>query len=130
MVTYYLLFNLFPIFTPLSHVPKHTRLNKIYISTSKYSLSEVNFSPSWSNTLVNIPLDAMADFSVLFTMLTDNIPFNPGRHMVVPFILVPINLQAQYQVRYSKRVHTATNTFQAQRKSHNCMLPQVSSDIH
>ena len=36
--------------------------------------------------------------------------------MVVPFMLVPIHLQAQYQARGGKRGQIETNKFQTKRK--------------
>ena len=85
MVSDYLLFHLFPIFSPLPYGPKSTRFNKIHISTRKYSLSEISFSPSRINTLGDILLGTMADSTLCFTMLTNNICFNPTPHMVVTF---------------------------------------------
>ena len=95
-------------FSLLLHVPKITRLGKIYISTSKSYLSEVNFSPRWINTLGHILMDTMADSPVWFIMITNIIYYNPIPHMVVPFLLVPIHIQAQCQSREKKRGHTAT----------------------
>ena len=85
MVTDDLLFRLFPTLSPLPHEPKSTRLNKIYISTWNSSLSEINFSSIWINTLGNILLDTMADYPLCFTIITNNISSNPFHHIVVPF---------------------------------------------
>ena len=64
-----ILFHLFPNFSSLIYGPKSTRLGKIYISTCKSLLSEVNVSWIWKSNLVNILLDNMADSPVWFTML-------------------------------------------------------------
>ena len=76
MVSYDLLFHSFTNFYPLPHGPKIIRLNKIYISTRKSSLSEVNFSPIWINTLVNLLLDTMNYSPVWFIIITNNISSN------------------------------------------------------
>ena len=120
---------IFTTFSPFPHGPKSTRLDKINFSTSKSSLSEVNFSPRWRNTIGRLLLDTMADSPVCFTIITNNISSNPIYHMVVSFLLVPIHLQGKYQEKDSKRGQTATKKFQAQRKKWNWMLPQISSDI-
>ena len=64
MVSKYLLFHLFPTFYPLPHGPKRTRLNKIHISTGKYSLLEENFSPRRRNNIGHILLYIMDDYPV------------------------------------------------------------------
>ena len=89
MVTDDLLFNLVCTFSPLLYGPKSTRLNKIYISTRKSSLSEVNFSPIWINTIVHILMYTMDDYPVWFTMLTNIIYYNPIPYMGVPFFFFP-----------------------------------------
>ena len=99
MVSYDLLLHLFPTFDPITHGPKLTRLNKIHISTNKSSLLEVNFSPMWRNTLGHLLLDTMYYSPVLFTMLANNLSFNPSPNMVVPFLLVPLYLQEKFQER-------------------------------
>ena len=85
MVTDDLSFNLICNFSPLLYGSKSTRLNKIYISTRKSYLSEVNFSPIWINNLVHILLETMNDYPVLFTMLANIINYNPIPYMVVLF---------------------------------------------
>ena len=85
MVTDYLLFNFFITFSTLTYGQKSTRLNKIYISTRKSSLSEGIFIPVWINTLVHILLDTMYDSPVWFTMLANIIYYNPIPYMVVSF---------------------------------------------
>ena len=70
-------------------------LTKIHISTNKSYLSEIIFG--------NILLDSIADYPVFFTVLTKIIVFSPIPHMVVPFILIPVKLQAQFQARESNR---------------------------
>ena len=59
----------------------------------------------------------MDDSIVWFTILTNNISSNPSPHMVVPFLLVPLNLQSQCQAMESKRGHTTNYQFQAQSKA-------------
>ena len=85
MVSYDLLLHLFPTFSPLTHGPKITRLDKIHISTRKSSLSEVNTSPMWINTIGYIPLKIMYDYPVFFTMIANNLSSNTIPNMVVPF---------------------------------------------
>ena len=96
MVKYDLLFHLFPNFYPLSYGPKITRLNKIYISTRKSSLSEVKCIPIWINTIGRILLDIMAYSPVCFTILTNNIYYNPTTHMVVPFLFFSSTLTRKF----------------------------------
>ena len=76
MVTYDILFNLLPNFDTLMDGPKMTRLNKIYILTRKYFLTEVNLKLIWINNLGNILLENMDDSQVLFTMFTNTISSN------------------------------------------------------
>ena len=90
MVTDDILFHFFPTFDHLPYGPKITRIIKIYIATSKSSLSEVNFSTSWINTLGHILLDTTADFPVCFKIITNIIYSDLSPRMVVPFILVPL----------------------------------------
>ena len=116
IVSDYLLFHLFPTFSPIPHGLKTTRLRKIYILTRNSSLSEENFSPSWRNTLGSLLLDTISGSPVLFTMFP-NINFNISPQMMVPFILVPLYWLAQCQSRERERVQTRTNIFQAQSKS-------------
>ena len=117
MVTNDILFHLFPTFAPPPHGLKITRLRKIYISTCKSSLSEVNFIPIWRNTLGHILLDKMSDSLSWFIILTDIIYSNPSPYMVVPFILFLLHWKSQCQAKESKRGQTATKKFQAQRKA-------------
>ena len=85
MVSYDLLFHLFPTFDRLPHVPKGTRLKKIHISTRKFFIIEGNFSPGWINTLGHLILDTMSNSPMCFTMLTNTFPSNQIPHMVDPF---------------------------------------------
>ena len=117
MISDDLLFYLFTNFSPLPHGPKITRLLKIQIPTWKYPLSEVNVSPRWVNTLGHVLLESMADYPVCFTMITNIISSYPSPHMVVPFVLVPLDWQSQYQARYGKRGQTTTQKHEAQIKS-------------
>ena len=77
----------FPTFSPLPHGPKSTRLDKIYISTKKFSLSEAIIIRAWINTFGNLLLETMADSPVWFTILTNDISSNPIPHMLVPFFV-------------------------------------------
>ena len=97
-----LLLHLFTTFAPLLQVPKSTRLRKSYISTWKYSLLELNFSPICRNTLGRILLDTMADSPVCFTIINNFMTYNPSPHMVVPFILVLLHWKSQCQLRERK----------------------------
>ena len=54
----------FPLSSTLPYVPKSTRLRNIYISTWNSSLIEVNFSPSWRNTLESLLMDTIDDSPV------------------------------------------------------------------
>ena len=94
MVTEDLLFHFFPRFSPLPHRLKSTKLIKIYISTRNYSLSKVNLSIKWRNTLGKILLEIMDESPVWFTTITNIISSNPSPHIVVPFILVSLHWQA------------------------------------
>ena len=89
----------------------------MYISTWKSYVPEGNFSPNCINTLGHLLLDTMADSLVCVKILTNIISSNPSPHMVVPFILVTLHRQPQFQAKERKRGHTATNKLQAQRKS-------------
>ena len=91
MVSDYLLFLFFTIFLPLPHGPKITRLNKIYISTSKSHLSEINVSPIWRITLGHLLLKTLAESPVCSTIITNNISSVIIYHMVVEFIFAPIH---------------------------------------
>ena len=71
--------------SPLLNGLKRTRLNKIQISTSKSSLSEVNFSSSWRNTLVHILLEYIAESPMLFTVINTIITSDPIPYMLVTF---------------------------------------------
>ena len=82
MVPYDRLFHFFTIY-PLPHGPKSTRLNKIHISTNNSYISEVNFGPSWKNTLGNLVPDSIADYSLFFAVITDIIVSNTFPHIVV-----------------------------------------------
>ena len=121
---------MFPTFAPLPYGPKITRLNRIHISTRMYSLLGGNFSPRRRNNLVHILLDTMNYSPLLFTMLTNSLSSNTGPHMMVPFLLVPPYCQEKFQEREMKRGQTSTKTFQAKRKTWNCTLPQISSNIN
>ena len=81
-----ILYLIFPTFAPFPHGPKGTRFNKIHISTWTSSLSEVNFSQIWINTIGHILLETMDDSPLWFTMITNNMSSNPGPHMGVTFI--------------------------------------------
>ena len=80
-----LLFHLFPTFAPLPCGLKSTRLDKVYILTRKFSVSEVNFSPIWRNNLGYLLLDTMADSPVYFKIITNIISSNPSTLMVFHF---------------------------------------------
>ena len=110
-------FHLFPNFSPLLHGPENTRLNKIYISTRKSSLSEGNFIPSWRNNIGNILLYTMYDSWVFFIMITTNISSNSIPHMVLTFLLVPLHLQEKFQERERRNWQIATNKLQSQNKT-------------
>ena len=99
MVSYDLLLHLFPTFAPLTHGLKITRLDKMNISTRKYSLSEVNFIPMWRNNLGNILLVTMYGYPVFFIILANNLSSNPSPNMVVTFLLVPPHLQELFHER-------------------------------
>ena len=114
IIYYFICFPLLILFHMARKVPGLTKIN---ISISTYSLSEGNLSPSWRNTLGHIMLETMDDSLVLFIILTHDFYFNPIPHMVVPFLLVPQHRQEKCQERDRKRVQTATNKFQAQRKT-------------
>ena len=62
-------------------------------------------------------MDAIYDYPVCFTMLTNNLYSNPSPHMLVPLLLVPLNIQDKYQERDRKRVQTEAKKIQAQRKT-------------
>ena len=80
-----MIYYFFPTFAPLPHGTKSNRLNKTYISTKRYSISKVNSSPIWRNTLGHILMNTIAYYPVYFRMLTNNISSNPITHMVVTF---------------------------------------------
>ena len=108
---------IFPTLATFTNGLNNIRLNKIYISTSKYYLSEGYVSPSWRNSIGHLLLDTMADSPVWFKILTNNISSNPRSHMVVPFLLVPLHWQGKCQDRDRKRGHTLIKRLQAQRKT-------------
>ena len=85
MATNDILSHLFTTFAHLLHGPIITRLNKIHISTRKPSLSEVNISPIWRNTLGHILLCTVDDYPVRFTMLINHISSNLRPQMMVLF---------------------------------------------
>ena len=87
----YLLFHFFTTFDPLPHGPKSTRVSKIYISKSKSSLSEVNFSSFFRNNRGHIILYTMAESPVCLTILNNIISSNPSPHIVVPFFSLYID---------------------------------------
>ena len=121
---------LFPNFYPLLRVPKSTRYNNIHILTSKSLLSELNFIPSWRNTLEHLLVESMVNCTVWFTELTNIITSNPLYHMVVPLLLVLHWKKSQCQARKSTRRQILFHKFRAQGKSQKRMLPQISYDIH
>ena len=102
MVTYHLLFHLFTTFSPITHGPKITSISKIYLSTWKSSLSKVNFSPRWINTIGRILLYTVDDSPVCFTIIANIVSSNPIPRMVVPFLVVPLHWQAKLQARERK----------------------------
>ena len=116
IVTDDILFHLFHTFSPLLHRLKITKLNKTYISICKSSLSEGNFNPIWINTLGHLLLDTIYDYPVWFTLIANIVSSNRIPHMLVPFIVVPVNSQAKFQARESKRGHKTTQKLQAQRE--------------
>ena len=91
MVPDYLVFSLFPTFAPLPRGQKITSLSKIYILTWKSSLSEVNFSTIWINTIVCLLMDTVADSPVLFLIINNIISSNLSHRVVVPFLFLYIN---------------------------------------
>ena len=81
----------FPTLAPLPHGQKSTRFNKTHISTRNSNLSEGNFSSIYRNNIGYLLLDTMADSTLWFTMLNNNIFSNPIPHIVLPFLLVPLH---------------------------------------
>ena len=88
---------IFPTCAPLLYSPKSTRLNKIHITTRKSFLSEISFNPIWRSTIGNLPLENIADYLVWFTMLTNNMSYNPIPHILVPFLLVTSHWQKSFK---------------------------------
>ena len=88
MVTDDLLFLLFTNISPLPHILKSTKLNKMNISTRNYDLSEGHFRSIWINTIGNLVMISMADSPVCFSWLANNISSNTGPNMVVSFVMV------------------------------------------
>ena len=111
MVSYDLIFHLFPTFSPLLHGPKIARLNKIEISTRKYSLSEGNSIPRSKHFLVQILLDTMNESPVWLKTITNNLFSIPRPDMVVLFLLVPTLWQENVKIMRGKGYRHQLRTF-------------------